>query len=148
MQENGHKQRRKRDRLSREAESCLHYLLIDFENVQPDVWNILADGRFRVVAFVGKDQGLGKKKALFGKLSLSPKFEVVHAAGAGRNALDFHIACRLGELFATHPEAQMTVLSKDHGYDPVIRHLQSRGCRAYRQDLADFAASIRPTDCA
>lgn len=45
----------------------------------------------------------------------------------GRNALDLHIAFYLGELAAKEPSASFHVVSKDGDYDPLLRHLQSRG---------------------
>ncbi len=51
-------------------------------------------------------------------------------AGQGPNALDFHIAFYLGrELAAAAPEC--VILSRDTGFDPLMRHLQELGhtCR-------------------
>ena len=51
--------------------------------------------------------------------------------GAGAHALDLHIAYYLGWKLTERPQAQCAVLSKDKGFDPLIRHLHGlrRTCR-------------------
>jgi hypothetical protein len=52
--------------------------------------------------------------------------EYVQISGNGRNALDFHICFYIGQLAAQDPTAYFHVISKDGGFDPLIRHLKSR----------------------
>jgi type IV secretory pathway VirB4 component len=74
-------------------------------------------------------------------LLLQNKTEIVEMSGNGRNALDFHIAYYLGELAAKAPDAQFHVVSKDTGFDPLIKHLQGKGIQVRREaDLAEIPA--------
>ena len=60
------------------------------------------------------------------------------------NALDSHIAFHLSELAAKDPSASFHVISKDADYDPLLRHLQSRGIDAQRSATL---ASLLPASC-
>ena len=42
------------------------------------------------------------------------------------SALDFHIAYYLGKLSAAHPDAYFHIVSKDKGFDPLIKHLKDQ----------------------
>ncbi|MCA1602491.1 MAG: hypothetical protein LC776_12880 [Acidobacteria bacterium] len=44
--------------------------------------------------------------------------------GNGTNALDFHIAYYVGRLAAGYPDAYFHIISKDTGFDPLIKHLK------------------------
>lgn len=63
----------------------------------------------------------------------------VKIAGNGRNALDFHIAYYIGELSAKEPDAHFHVISRDTGFDLLIKHLKDRKVRIQREsDLAEI----------
>jgi hypothetical protein len=51
---------------------------------------------------------------------------------AGRNALDFHIAYYLGSTSAAATSAESFLISKDTGFDPLMRHLKSKGISCQR----------------
>ena len=63
----------------------------------------------------------------------------VKVSGSGKNALDFHLAFYLGELLAKDPNAYFHIISKDTGFDPLIRHLKARKVKIQRdKDLAEI----------
>ena len=49
----------------------------------------------------------------------------IRCSAAGPNALDFHIAFYLGDLAPRHPEDQFHIVSKDKGFDPLVRHMRA-----------------------
>src|SRR5690606_684627 len=51
----------------------------------------------------------------------------------GKNALDFHIAFYMGKTSASDPGSEFVVISKDTGYDPLLRHLRASGIKATRK---------------
>lgn len=109
-----------------------HFILVDFENVQPKSLGTLTPADTHVRVFAGASQSkvdLGLAQALqrFGTHA-----EYVQIVGSGRNALDFHIAYYIGELAAKHPSARFTIVSKDTGFDPLIKHLVGRGLECRR----------------
>ena len=114
------------------------YVLIDFENVQPKNLDLLARHSFEVRVFVGQNQTRVPVSLAASMQKLGPSAEYVFITGSGRNALDFHIAFYLGELASAHPQHEFYVVSRDRGFDPLIRHLtETRGVHARR--VADIA---------
>ncbi|MBV5310946.1 MAG: hypothetical protein JZU59_16335 [Chromatium okenii] len=59
----------------------------------------------------------------------------------GANALDFHIAYYLGIAITTDPSAFFHIISKDTGFDPLIKHLRAKKINVFR------AASIEEMSC-
>lgn len=109
------------------SESAAPYFLIDFENVQPKALERLVPGAARVIVFLGQNQNklmLDLVRALqpFGKDA-----EYIQIQGSGPDAVDFHIAFYIGEIAATRPGSAFRIISKDKGFDPLVKHLTQRG---------------------
>lgn len=118
-----------------------NYVLIDFENVQPKNLEILVGHAFRVFVFVGANQTKVPIRLAAAMQKLGKEASYIEISGSGRNALDFHIAYYLGELTAKDPEGQFHVISRDTGFDPLIKHLKSKRFRVQREkDLAEIPA--------
>lgn len=115
------------------------YVLIDFENVQPRNLEILKRHRFKVLVFVGANQAKLPFDLASAMQGLGESGQYVKIAGSGKNALDFHIAYYLGELAIKEPGAAFHVISRDTGFDPLIKHLQGKKIRVQRErDLAEI----------
>ena len=56
--------------------------------------------------------------------TLGSSAEYVTLETTGANALDFHIAYYIGVLSSQDPSAFFHVISKDTGFDPLIKHLK------------------------
>ena len=116
-----------------------NYVLIDFENVQPRNLGILADHPFQVLVFIGANQTRVPRNVAVAMQSLGKKAQYVEIDGSGPNALDFHIAYYIGELAATDPAGSYFVISRDKGFDPLIRHLRGKKIRVRRyRDVAEI----------
>lgn len=116
-----------------------NYVLIDFENVQPRNLEILASHPFKVFVFVGANQAKIPFELADAMQHLGDDAQYVQIGGNGKNALDFHLAFYVGELVAKDPEAYFHVISKDTGFDPLIKHLKTRKVRIQREkDLAEI----------
>lgn len=104
-----------------------NYLLIDLENVHPDNLALANGAQWKVKVFLGAHQtkiSVGMAKAL---QALGPEaVEYVTIEGSGKNALDFHIAYFIGRLAAADPGAFFHIISKDTGFDPLIRYLKGQ----------------------
>lgn len=105
-------------------------LLVDLENKHKVDLSPL-DESFRAIIFVGANQNppkASKKPATAHRFS---RVDFLKISGAGKNALDFHIAFELGRTFETAPDTHCFVLSGDKGFDPLLNHLNSNGmsCR-------------------
>jgi hypothetical protein len=114
-------------------------VLIDFENVQPKNIEILASHPFKVLVFVGASQAKIPFELATAMQQLGDNAQYVKIGGNGKNALDFHLAFYVGELVAKEPEAYFHIISKDTGFDPLIKHLKTRKVRIQREkDLAEI----------
>ncbi|MCB0192679.1 MAG: NYN domain-containing protein [Anaerolineae bacterium] len=116
-----------------------NYVLIDFENVRPSNLEVLQHHPFKVFVFVGVNQAKVPFDLAMAMQALGNAGQYVKIAGSGKNALDFHIAYYIGELAANDPAAYFHIISKDSGFDPLIKHLKSRKIRVQREcDLAEI----------
>ena len=103
-----------------------NYVLIDFENVQPDALEQLDHDHFKVFVFVGAQQGKLPFELAASVQQLGDRAEYIKISGHGSDALDFHIAYYIGQLVATDPAAYFHIISKDTGFDPLIQHLRAK----------------------
>ncbi|MHB8898268.1 MAG: PIN domain-containing protein [Thermoguttaceae bacterium] len=111
-----------------------NYLLIDFENVQPKTLALLNGAPFKVFVFLGANQS--KVPVEFAKelQKLGSDAEYIQISGNGSNALDFHIAFTIGQLSKTDPDGYFHVISKDAGFDPLIRYAKKKGIHLHRSN--------------
>lgn len=109
-----------------------NYVLIDYENVQPNDIAALEHEHFRVIVFVGVHQTKIAFQTAEALQRLGPKAEYVKLSSGGPDALDFHIAFYIGQFAAKDPTACFHIISKDTGFDPLIRHLKERKVFAWR----------------
>lgn len=116
-----------------------NYILVDFENVQPQDIGLLKDGPFKVKIFLGPNQSKIPVSLAVALQSLGDNAEYISLETAGSNALDFHIAYYIGVLSATEPAAFFHVISKDTGFDSLLKYLKGRKIFAHRSTcIADI----------
>lgn len=116
-----------------------NYILIDYENVQPKSLSILNGHDFKVIVFVGENQAKIPFELASALQVLGSNASYVKIGGNGPNALDFHIAFYIGQLAEKDPDAYFHIISKDSGFDPLIKHLKGRKIHAQREkDLAEI----------
>jgi PIN domain len=104
----------------------INFVLIDSENVKPDYIEKLKHEHFRVVVFVGANLKRLDFPIVHAIQSLGSNGSYVQISSHGPSALDFHIAYYIGKLSAAHPGAYFHIISKDKGFDPLIRHLKDQ----------------------
>lgn len=56
---------------------------------------------------------------------LGSRATYINLSGNDSNALDFHIAFYTGILVTRDPYADIYVISKDTGFDPLLQHIRS-----------------------
>ena len=129
-------------------------LLVDLENVQTmDLSHVPTD--VRVWVFYGVTQKKLPTELVVQAQPFGERLQWIKIAGQGKNALDFHIAYYLGQELTERPDAECFVLSKDTGFDTLIKHLQAlgRNCRrvvnlkdALPSTVATAKAAAAPAD--
>jgi PIN domain len=109
-----------------------NYVLIDYENVQPDYMAALNIEHFHVLVFVGANQTKVSYEVASVLQEMGNRAEYIKISSNGSNALDFQIAYYIGKIAADEPEAYFHIISKDSGFDPLIQHLKSKKVHASR----------------
>lgn len=106
-------------------------LLVDYENVQNLDLSLLQHQNLELKIFVGQSQSKVPLELVQFTQKLGNAVEWIKIEGSGNNSLDFHIAFYLGQLSGENTGVSFTVLSKDKGFDPLIRYLCKRriSCR-------------------
>src|SRR6266446_6907770 len=117
-------------------------LLVDYENIGKLDLGAIPAG-VRVPFFFGASQRSVPTEFLKAALKLGERFVPIDIEGQGKNALDFHIAFYLGEYLARSAETPCVILSKDKGFDPLIKHLVRRGFAVRRANSITEALGSR-----
>lgn len=98
-------------------------ILIDYENVQNIDLSIIQGQDFDIKIFVGQTQNKIPIELVQATQKFGRRIEWIKIEGAASNALDFHIAFYLGELSKDNTGGTFLILSKDKGFDPLIKHI-------------------------
>lgn len=104
----------------------VNYVFIDYENVQPSSIVLNVDAPFKIFLFTGANQ---TKIPIELAASLQPfgsNVEYVKIEGNGKNALDFHLAFYIGKMFERDSTGYFHIISKDSGFDILIKHLRDK----------------------
>jgi len=125
-----------------------NFVLIDFENVQPENLALLLGGGFKILVFVGALQSKLPRALVLRLHSLGDLAEYVEIEGSGRNALDFHIAYYIGRLAAENPTASFHIITKDTGFDFLIKHLNSKKVSCQRHSALDDLPGLKSASVA
>lgn len=111
--------------------------------MQPAGVGRLVPGSCRIKLFLGEKQGKVPLALMQALQPFGTDVECVQIAGSGPNAVDFHVAFYIGRLASEHPEANYIIVSRDTGFDPLVRHLGTLKikCRRVGALPGDAAAS-------
>lgn len=120
-------------------------LLVDLENIQKI--NLAAvPVHVRVRVFYGVTQKRIPTELVVHAQPLGTRLEWIKISGHGKNALDFHIAFYLGQELTASPTSDCVILSRDTGFDPLVRHLHGRGYACRRVSSIESAfGGAQPT---
>lgn len=117
------------------------HVLVDWENVQPggEALRQLVPEGTDVWLFHGPQQKVDadSHRQVFG----DDRVVLVPRSGTGKNALDFHLTYYAGYLCARKPPEAIVVVSKDHGYDPMLEHARTLGFDARRCEIVKPSGS-------
>jgi len=119
-------------------------VLVDYENVQPKDLGLLKEGPFQVKVFLGPNQAKVPVALASALQPLGANAEYIVIESSGANALDFHIAYYIGTLSCEHPSAFFHIISKDSGFDPLIRHLKGKTIFAQRSTCISEIPFFKP----
>lgn len=122
-------------------------ILIDYENVQPDISMLIDDQDTHVLIFVGSQQEKVSFDIAASLQKMGNRAEYIKINGTSNNALDFHIAYYIGKMVTQNPSTQFHIISKDKGFDPLIKHLQERKTSVTRSETLEKtpAPKVKPS---
>ena len=121
------------------------YVLVDYENVRPDL-SALAGTPYKVKVFFGAKQQEGRVpfELLGALLAFGGNVEAVKGRRSGKNALDMHIAYYIGTLLALERDATIYVISGDTDFDPLLEFLRGKGVACKRAKTIGELAKHAP----
>lgn len=119
-------------------------ILIDYENIQPDISAFINDKSAHLFVFVGSQQGKINFSIAADLQKMGIRGEYVKVSSASPNALDFHIAYYIGVVATQHPDSRFYIISKDKGFDPLIMHLKEKKIQISQLVALDKIAAVAP----
>lgn len=121
-----------------------NYVLIDFENVQPEELRVLDLEHVRIIVFVGANQTKVPVPMALELQKMGERAQYMQMSGNGKNALDFHIAYHMGRLAEQDLGGYFHIISKDTGFDPLIQHLKESKISARRSACVKDIPFLNP----
>lgn len=112
----------------------IHHIFIDFENTQAVDLSLLHNQPARVTLLVGDKQKSLPVLLVQQLLQYHAKVRLIETAASGKNALDFILAFHLGQIARLENRGHFYIVSKDKGYDALIKHMKENGFTAIRHD--------------
>lgn len=112
----------------------MDYIFIDYENIAPRAIPDHA-GIKMVFIFAGEKQKGVSFDVAESMQKLGAKAKLVRMIGSGQNALDFHIAYYIGKYSEIDPKGTFKIVSKDKGFDPLVKHLTAAKIDCSRIDM-------------
>jgi hypothetical protein len=107
-------------------------LYIDYENVQNINLSRIAQLDFKIWLFTGTSQNRIPIELVKTTQAFGDSLKWIQIDGNGPNALDFHIAYYLGLHASENTNDEYIILSKDKGFDPLIKHVIKSKIRCRR----------------
>lgn len=129
------------------------HLLVDFENLKPSPSDVacIRSERYRLWVFHGPHQNKFDADLVKAWQPLGERVGFVQSSKHGKNALDFHIAFKLGVLQfedqAAQRKASYVVVSGDGGFEPLFEYMRMKECTVTRAGSIPEALAIpKPAD--
>ena len=118
--------------------AIMHFVFVDYENVQEVDLGLVAGKPVHVTLLIGKNQKKIDLSLVQQIRRLAAQVELVEVGASGRNALDLTLAYYLGQAVLQNPSARFCIVSGDMDFEPMIAHLSGQGIKVVRCD--SFAA--------
>lgn len=109
-------------------------IFVDCENVGGSDLALLNGRPADVMLVLGCRQGLTLSVVEAVRRLPLDQVTLVQSTLAGRNALDFVLACQVGRAVERHPGSAIRIISRDKGFDALVAHLKSQGVVVARHD--------------
>lgn len=121
-----------------------NYVLVDYENVQVQCLDLLQPPHFRLRIFLGPNNSKLPKELVISVHRMLERAEYVQLDTPGTNALDFHVTYYLGRLTEQDPSGYFHIISRDKGFDSLIKHLRDSGVSVARSESIEDMPCFKP----
>ena len=111
-----------------------NYILVDYENVQPKSFMLPKNHQFKVIFFIGAKQTKVPVELASAMQNIGSSAQYIKISSNSKNALDFHITFYLGKMLEKDPKGHFHIISKDTGFDSLIKHLKNNKKLVYRHN--------------
>jgi len=120
-------------------------ILVDFENIQKLEFEHIDTTDTDILIFVGRSQSKIPFQLVEKAQTLGEHLRWLKIAGDGKNNLDFHLAFELGRLCEQYKnDVELIILSKDSGYDSLIKYINDlKGHVSRIANAAELADSTK-----
>jgi PIN domain len=118
--------------INRDAMIRTNYIFVDFENVPETDLDRIACKPVKVRLILGERHTTLPVKVVKLIQKYADQVRLIETVLNGKNALDFVLAYEVGVESEKDPTGYFHVLSRDKGFDALIRHLKSKEILAAR----------------
>jgi hypothetical protein len=123
-----------------------NYIFIDTENVHEKDLSRVKDKAAIVNLVLGAKHPTPPDEIDRQVRQLGKKAELTRTPSTGKNALDFVLTCEVGMQAAKDPGGYFHIISKDKGFDVLVKHLKGQGIHAARRDSLSDVPALMTTE--
>ncbi len=116
----------------------VNHVFVDFENVHEIDPAVIGTKSTTFTFLIGPEKKKLDLDVVDKLLAHASAVHLIRLATKGKNAVDFALAYYLGQAAHADPVGIFHIISKDCGFDPLVRHLEGKLVRVHRH--ASFAA--------
>jgi hypothetical protein len=114
-----------------------NHIFVDFENVPQLELSIIGQTSVSFTLLLGAKQTKIDAALVEKLMEHAASVQLIRLTSSGKNALDFAVAYYLGQAALADPAGYFHIVSKDTGFDPLIKHLKTRHVNVRRHN--DFS---------
>ncbi|MEC7669269.1 MAG: PIN domain-containing protein [Pseudomonadota bacterium] len=122
-----------------------NHIFVDFENVQPNNFDLLIGHEVQLTVFVGAVQKALPVEIVTAVQKLGDRAQYCTVKKTAPDALDFHIAFYLGQVAEPNSADCHYIISKDKGFDPLLEHMRERHFNVSRRAAITELPFIAPS---
>lgn len=120
--------------MTTEAALRMHYIFIDYENIQEVDLDLIAGKAVKVFLVVGQRRKMLPSLLARQMHQFHDQVTWIESEGATKNALDLVLAYHVGLQAKADPKGYFHILARDKDYDALIKHLRANNILASRDD--------------
>ena len=98
------------------------FIFVDYENCPKFGLDFLTDKNVELILMIGYKQLPPRAQRLQEFQNKVKTITLKKLRERGKNALDFCLSLEIGKTLEKSPEANICILSNDHGFDPILQY--------------------------